>query len=751
MDQQEEDDGDYHPSEERRRRSIRLQSSLQQQQLPSVSSTSESLSFISSELLDGDSDEISSEADHHHHHQQQQLIDDGVSSSSSVEDFGAPPPPLPLISRQSPTLQSSMMEEQPSSPAGAIAEAAASLPTTNDSGTDQTSACTAASHDPSSSSAAHSKSKKKSQQQQQRRRLLYKLVLGFILFTNLLTYTCTTYYTEFYEQLKFQSRLCLVFARSIYNLARVNRRKQRGLKLQLSEFQATNSSSTTMKRAWPDPPIDQFDNSTKIIWAYWHSGYDNLPPLARIAYQSWKASHPSWTIIILSDTNYHLYVPSYHVPSTFELLKVQYRSDIVRLSVLARYGGAYLDMTTVVFQSLDGIWDQELSRGRRVDGSSGGKEEEENLQGEEGRDSNDGGEELNRIFVPTVLELGTMNSSENESSSSSSSSGQSSLSTTTTPSSSSTTLGLVTNSVILSPRPSNPIILKFLDRILTYSENPASSATELKSRPEFKRVHQYMTDKNKLGILGKDGTLLYSAHLWIFTDLVLFDEEMEAGRYFVDLPALRWTYDFIILPHMFEKYGEGGEDVVLEHQRQQQQLCGCGCGCGGMDDGDVVEEEVNDDHQQATSAATMTCAASSSPSSCCLQRIEEQHQNLRIHDWGSWHILKRAMGGMIQWQEFDDPNLATYLSRNVVMFKTSTDGGTLHSQLSYEELMSLQSTYGRLNQMATKGTGLNATLEGARPFGYGAPPIRSFELDRDDDVECGCRCGCSSGDDNIII
>ena len=84
------------------------------------------------------------------------------------------------------------------------------------------------------------------------------------------------------------------------------------------------------------------------------------------------------------------------------------------------------------------------------------------------------------------------------------------------------------------------------------------------------------------------------------------------------------------------------------------------------------------------------------------------------------------------------------------MFKTSTDGGTLQSQLSYEELMSLQSTYGRLYQMATKGTGLNATLEGARPFGYGAPPTRSFELDKGDDECCGCRCCCSSEDDNII-
>ena len=65
--------------------------------------------------------------------------------------------------------------------------------------------------------------------------------------------------------------------------------------------------------------------------------------------------------------------------------------------------------------------------------------------------------------------------------------------------------------------------------------------------------------------------------------------------------------------------------------------------------------------------------------------------------------------------------------------KTSIDGGTLHSLLIYEELTSLQSTYGRLYQMATKGTGVNATLEGARPFGYGAPPIRSFELDRDDE------------------
>jgi hypothetical protein len=456
----------------------------------------------------------------------------------------------------------------------------------------------------------------------------------------------------------------------------VNRRKKSGLATAAAAAPLLNRSSSSSS-SWPDPPLDLFQNSTKLIWAYWHSGEENLCPLCQVSLQSWRAQHPTWTIIILSDTNYPQYIPPHHIPSTFDYLKVQFRSDIVRLSVLARYGGAYLDMTTVLFKSLDGIWTSELDRVKQQQEEKGG------MMG------------VGRIFVPTVLELGTSTIDRVDDDDDDDDTRQQQLSTA---------VGLVTNSVILSPTPNNPILLKFLERILQYSEHPASTATELKSRPEFTRVQHLMNNKH-VGILGKDGTLLYCAHLWIFTDLVLFDKEMKAGQYFVDLPALRWTYDFIMLPHVWSKF-------VEENKNDISSSSSSSC----------------DDIKTASSASSCSSHVTTTTTKS-IEDLSKQLQNERIQSWDAFYILKRALWGMIPWQEFDNPHLANYFLQDVVMFKTSTDGGTLLAQMSYDELMNMNSSFGRLYRLAVQGTGMNATLEGARPFGYGAPIPCSFELD----------------------
>ena len=214
---------------------------------------------------------------------------------------------------------------------------------------------------------------------------------------------------------------------------------------------------------------------------------------------------------------------------------------------------------------------------------------------------------------------------------------------------------------------------------------------------------------NKLGILGKDGTLLYSAHLWIFTDLVLFDEEMEAGKYLVDLPALRWTYDFIILPHMLDKF-----DAADNASSAKVKALGSAATAAPSCDS-TVESLSSSCDAQATATTTLS--------------TQERLQNERIHTWNTWDILKSALFKIIPYQEFDDPHLANYFVQDVVMFKTSTDGGTLQHQWSYDEFMKMESTMGRLYRIAMAGTGRNATLEGARPFGYGAVEACSFKFD----------------------
>ena len=52
------------------------------------------------------------------------------------------------------------------------------------------------------------------------------------------------------------------------------------------------------------------------------------------------------------------YVNADELPSTFNSLKVQHRSDVVRVAVLLRYGGIYLDVSTVCMKGFDDIFEK---------------------------------------------------------------------------------------------------------------------------------------------------------------------------------------------------------------------------------------------------------------------------------------------------------------------------------------------------------------------------------------------------------
>jgi len=85
-------------------------------------------------------------------------------------------------------------------------------------------------------------------------------------------------------------------------------------------------------------------------------GRENLPAFCQSALKSWEVLHPHWQIIILPDDNFRDHVCHRDIPLTFSSLKEQYCSDILRVTVVYRYGGAYLDMSVIIFKSLDGIW-----------------------------------------------------------------------------------------------------------------------------------------------------------------------------------------------------------------------------------------------------------------------------------------------------------------------------------------------------------------------------------------------------------
>jgi Capsular polysaccharide synthesis protein len=191
---------------------------------------------------------------------------------------------------------------------------------------------------------------------------------------------------------------------------------------------------------WEEPMSseDLFDNSTKIIWGYWNTFPDNFPWLCQKALQSWQLRNPQWRVIMLNDVNFRKYVSINDLPSTFYSLKVQHRSDLIRLAVLIRYGGAYIDASTLVYKGLDGIWNTTAD---------------------------------DKVMLTSLNQLSIAK------------------------------LDMYNNGLLMTKGSRNPFLLEWRRRILEYSEAPAYTLEQMKEHPAFRRVHQFWEDP-ALGVLG---------------------------------------------------------------------------------------------------------------------------------------------------------------------------------------------------------------------------------------------------------
>jgi hypothetical protein len=135
-------------------------------------------------------------------------------------------------------------------------------------------------------------------------------------------------------------------------------------------------------------------------------------------------------VVILSDMNYKEYVAPSDLPATFESLKVQHRSDIVRFAVLRRFGGVYMDVSTVCMRSFDAIWE------------------------------NPGDAEV-MLCMPGWLDCGTK---------------------------------VVNNAIIMALKPDSPYIIRLQQRVLTYAESPCNSLPEMKKHPAFGTWRRHFDD-----------------------------------------------------------------------------------------------------------------------------------------------------------------------------------------------------------------------------------------------------------------
>lgn len=86
----------------------------------------------------------------------------------------------------------------------------------------------------------------------------------------------------------------------------------------------------------------------KKIWLYWHD--TNPPEIVKRCYEKIIKLHPDYDIYFLNDSNVSKYIPEYDV---FSIKSLPLRSDYIRLNLLYKFGGIWLDSSILIFEKLD--------------------------------------------------------------------------------------------------------------------------------------------------------------------------------------------------------------------------------------------------------------------------------------------------------------------------------------------------------------------------------------------------------------
>ena len=91
----------------------------------------------------------------------------------------------------------------------------------------------------------------------------------------------------------------------------------------------------------------------KKLWMMWLQGLESAPPVVKACYRSWQHHNPDWDVVFLDETNYGDYVDVEPVLASGNDLKLQAKADVIRIQLLARHGGVWVDATCYCCRPLD--------------------------------------------------------------------------------------------------------------------------------------------------------------------------------------------------------------------------------------------------------------------------------------------------------------------------------------------------------------------------------------------------------------
>ena len=95
-------------------------------------------------------------------------------------------------------------------------------------------------------------------------------------------------------------------------------------------------------------------NIPQIIWSFWHTESKDMPKIYHICLNSWKPMiDDGWIINVLNDETIDQFIDKLNdLPKNFIRLTKTRQSDCIRLALLKKYGGVWMDVGIFLTQSL---------------------------------------------------------------------------------------------------------------------------------------------------------------------------------------------------------------------------------------------------------------------------------------------------------------------------------------------------------------------------------------------------------------
>lgn len=124
-----------------------------------------------------------------------------------------------------------------------------------------------------------------------------------------------------------------------------------------SDAEAMSFATKEFKRDWNkvlQAPESSTNRLPQLIWMYWDQGdLTSAPRLNRLCVQKWRDLNPTWKFNFVTRANVTSYLPEFAESLRTYESDPQQRSAFVRLQLLSKFGGTWVDMSVLPLMPLD--------------------------------------------------------------------------------------------------------------------------------------------------------------------------------------------------------------------------------------------------------------------------------------------------------------------------------------------------------------------------------------------------------------